>query len=321
VSSALAELAHALAGRRAPDGGFAALPDGPADTESTALAALATQAAPPASALGGARASLDWLLVRQRPDGAFPHTDAVPEPSWATAWAALALARGEAGAEPLVRAAHWLVAREGRRPGLVARALGRLTGQHARLEQDRTLRGWPWHAAAASWVEPTAAALLALRTLAGEAPVSGARERIAEGERLLWDRACVGGGWNYGNRRVLGEALAPFPDTTALALLALQGSARAEALAESRAALAALLDERASSLALALGALAFELHAGEAEALRSQGAEAPRSRDAEALRARLAARIEAAGPPAETRSLAFTLLALGGGARLLEVPA
>ena len=301
MSSALAELAHALAGRRAPDGGFAAVPDGPADTESTALAALATRASAP----DGARASLDWLLVRQRPDGAFPHTDAVPEPSWATAWAALALVRGEAGAEPLVRAAHWLVAREGRRPGLVARALGRLTGQQTRLEQDRTLRGWPWHAAAASWVEPTAAALLALRALAGEAPVSGARERIAEGERLLWDRACVGGGWNYGNRRVLGEALAPFPDTTALALLALQGSARADGLAEGCATLGALLDERASCLALALGALALELHA----------------RDAGALRTRLAARIEAAGPPAETRSLAFALLALGGGARLLRVPA
>jgi hypothetical protein len=297
MSSALAELGQALAERRAPDGGFAALPDGPADTESTALAALA-------SAGRSARPALDWLLARQRPDGAFPHTDAVGEPSWATAWAALALARNEVSAEPLVRAARWLVAREGRRPGPLARALGRLTGQHRVLEQDRTLRGWPWHAAAASWVEPTAAALLALRVLAEEAPVAGAEARIAEGERLLWDRTCVGGGWNYGNRRVLGEALLPFPDTTALALLALQASPRAEALAEGCAALEALLDARASCLALALGALAFELHA----------------RDAAPLRARLVARIGASGPPAETRALAFALLALRGGTGL-RVPA
>jgi hypothetical protein len=103
---------------------------------------------------------------------------------------------------------------------------------------------------------------------------------------------------------VLGEALEPFPDTTAFALLALQGSARREALAESCDALEALLDEKASSLALALGALAFELHA----------------RAAEPLRARLEARIEQLGPPHETRSVAFALLALGGGAALLRVP-
>ena len=53
------------------------------------------------------------------------------------------------------------------------------------------LRGWPWHAAAVSWVEPTATALLALRVLSTRVPVAGTDERIEEGERLLWDRACV----------------------------------------------------------------------------------------------------------------------------------
>jgi hypothetical protein len=114
----------------------------------------------------------------------------------------------------------------------------------------------------------------------------------------------VKGGWNYGNRRVLGEALEPFPDTTALALLALQGSARGEALAEGCDALERLLDEKASSLALALAALALELHA----------------RDAAPLRVRLEARVERIGPPRETRSIAFALLALTGGAELLRVP-
>jgi hypothetical protein len=301
VSNALARLADALEERRTPSRGFAALPGGRADTESTALALLGERAI--GSEAAGEAAN--WLATRQRADGAWPLTDAVPEPSWASAWAALALARSGAGAEPLERAAGWLVAREGRRPGLVARALGTLTGQDERLEQDRTLRGWPWHAAAASWVEPTASALLALRALDPQVPAAGARARIEEGERLLWDRACVNGGWNYGNRRVLGEALEPFPDTTAFALLALQGSPRREALAQGCEALAALLDEKASRLALALGALAFELH----------------GRDAAPLRARLAARIDAAGAPDETRSIAFALLALARGARLLAVPA
>jgi hypothetical protein len=299
VSSVLATLASSLEERRTPDAGFAAVPGGSPDSESTALAALARQAL----ALGTGDA-VGWIAARQRPDGAWPLTDAVAAPSWASAWAALALARSESGSESLARAARWLVAREGRRPGLLPRALGRLTGQHERLEQDLTLRGWPWHEAAASWVEPTASALLALRVLETRAPVAGARERIEEGERLLWDRACVKGGWNYGNRRVLGEALEPFPDTTALALLALQGSARREALAEGCDALERLLDEKASSLALALAALALELHA----------------RDAAPLRVRLEARVERIGPPRETRSIAFALLALTGGAELLRVP-
>jgi hypothetical protein len=300
VSNALAKLARSLGERCAPDGGYSAVPGGSPDTESTALAALALHAL----AEGGARDAPHWLAARQRADGAWPLTDAVPEPSWASAWAALALARSGAGAEPLGRAAGWLVAREGRRPGLVARAIGRLTNQDERLEQDFTLRGWPWHAAAASWVEPTAAALLALRVLSARAVVAGAGERIEEGERLLWDRVCVNGGWNYGNRRVLGEALEPFPDTTALALLGLQGSLLRKAVAESCEALLALLDERASSLALALGALALELHA----------------RGATSLRERLETRVERLGPPRETRSVAFALLALGGGAELLRIP-
>jgi hypothetical protein len=299
VSNAIAGLARSLAQRRTPEGAYPAVAGGAPDTESTALALLALHALADDSAQETAR----WLAARQRADGAWPLVDAVPEPSWASAWAAIALVRHAARAEPLARAASWLVAREGRRPGLLVRALVRLTPEHLRLEQDLALRGWPWHEDATSWVEPTAAALLALRALAERVSVAAAQERIAEGERLLWDRVCVNGGWNYGNRRVLGEVLAPFPDTTALALLALQGSARREALAESCDALATLLDERASGLALALGALAFELHA----------------RDATALRARLAAKVEGPGPPRQTRSIAFALLAFAGGAELLRV--
>jgi hypothetical protein len=51
-------------------------------------------------------------------------------------------------------------------------------------------------------------------------PVAAAR--IAEADRMLIDRACVGGGWNFGNSVVLGQDLRPYIATTALALLALQ---------------------------------------------------------------------------------------------------
>jgi hypothetical protein len=40
---------------------------------------------------------------------------------------------------------------------------------------------------------------------------------------MLLDRACPGGGWNAGNGVVYGEPLAPNPDASAIALLALAG--------------------------------------------------------------------------------------------------
>ena len=293
------ELLDCLAKRRTRDGGFAATEGGLANTEATALASLALG---PESETGAG--ALGWLLARQRADGAWPLTDTVPEPSWASAWALLALARVGTGSEPLLRGAHWLTEREGVRPARFARVLGVVTGQQRRVEQDPALRGWPWHAAAASWAEPTATALLALRSAATRVALPGAGPRIQDGERLLFDRMCVTGGWNYGNRRVLGEALEPFPDTTALVLLALQGSARHDEIARSFAVLEALLAAKASSLALALGALAATLHGREASVFESS----------------LARRIEERGPPEETRAVAFARLALAGDAARLRVP-
>jgi hypothetical protein len=299
MSKEAAKLVQALNERSVGDGGFSAFPGGIADTESTALCALALHASG-ASFVD----SLTWLGERQRTDGSWPRTDAVPEASWASAWVGVALARlDETNGDALSRVGAWLVQREGRRPGLLARAIGHLTNLEERLEQDLTLVGWPWHETAASWVEPSATALLALHSIRERVALPGAAERIEQGERLLWDRVCVDGGWNYGNRRVLGEVLLPFPDTTAFALLALQASPDEERLAESFGALERLLGQRASGLSLALGALAFELH----------------GRDASELRARVVARIDDSGSNRETRSLAFMLLALTGGAALLRI--
>ena len=51
---------------------------------------------------------------------------------------------------------------------------------------------------------------------------TGSQERLEQAERLLFDRQCAGGGWNYGNSEVLGQKLHAYVPTTALALLALQ---------------------------------------------------------------------------------------------------
>ena len=86
------------------------------------------------------------------------------------------------------------------------------------IDIDVRLVGWPWAEGNFSWVEPTAWAVLALRRV-GRAT----EPAVAEGMRLLLDRAFDEGGINYGNRLVLGRMTEPIPTPTALMLLALQG--------------------------------------------------------------------------------------------------
>jgi hypothetical protein len=134
-------------------------------------------------------------------------------------------------------------------------------------------------------VEPTALALVALRQTGPRSPELEAR--IAEGEHLLMDRMCPGGGWNYGNKRVLDFQLEPFPDVTALALLALRSSPFRSSMTGTLARLEELLASTPSTLALSLGALALDAYERPAErwreALATLHARPERWRDARSL--------------------------------------
>src|SRR5207247_1133256 len=92
------------------------------------------------------------------------------------------------------------------------------------VEFDPRYGGWPWQPGTSSWVEPTAHTLTALQRAASHIHDPRLAERIAMGERMLLDRRCRDGGWNYGNRRVLGVDLPSYPESTALALIALAGN-------------------------------------------------------------------------------------------------
>jgi len=87
--------------------------------------------------------------------------------------------------------------------------------------QNSSLRGWNWTPGTASWVEPTALALLFLRSLPADmlSPQVAKRRQLAE--RMLYDRMCPGGGWNSGNPLVYGVAGVPRIGPTVWALLAL----------------------------------------------------------------------------------------------------
>lgn len=123
--------------------------------------------------------------------------------------------------------------------------------------QNNALQGWSWIAGTFSWVEPTAWCLLALKKWAPVANPPVDAKRVADAEALLFDRCCVNGGWNYGNSNMLGQELAPYVPTTAVALLALQDHPAHPAFVRSVAWLEreALSERSGSALALALIAL------------------------------------------------------------------
>lgn len=129
------------------------------------------------------------------------------------------------------------------------------------FQQDSTLRGWPWSDETFSWVEPTSWCLLALKKMrARDASANRAvAARIDEAERLLIDRCCRNGGWNFGNSAVLGQDLRPYVATTAIALLALQDRPVDVAVVKSLTYLQAHALEQTSGLSLALSLICFHV--------------------------------------------------------------
>ena len=133
------------------------------------------------------------------------------------------------------------------------------------LNLDPALQGWSWVMGTASWVEPTAYALLALKSNGMQAD-----ERVRMGQEFLFDRACYEGGWNYGNKEVLAVKLDPMPTNTCFALLALQDADRQhEVIRKSLAYLEDEISQRQSTMLLALGALCLNIYGHPTQSLIS----------------------------------------------------
>jgi hypothetical protein len=275
MASALHDrLVGVLREARAADGGFGPLAGRVAEVEPTAIAALALDDP----------AGRDWLATHQRRDGRFTVVPGPVQSTSATALAALALDPGPARDRALA---------------VLPRLQARRAGPDRLVPHDPATRGWGWTPTTFGWVEPTAWAVLALRRLRPATP------EIADGLRVLADRECTGGGWNYGNRVVYGEALAPFVQTTAAAVLALQG-AEPELLARGRRILLDRALEEQGGLSLALASTALRL-TGEAP---------PPEIDAA-----LADRFAATAFLGDVTAIAWAALATGPGLERLRVGA
>jgi hypothetical protein len=229
------------------DGGWGYTAGEPSCVEPTAAAAMALRGE--AEATETRAAAGRWLLAVQHRDGGWGLDGHDPESGWLTAWAVLALAAVGGADDAVRRGAAWL--RAVKSPAEYDE-LQSEAQEKARI--DISLYGWPWLPDQASWVEPTALALLALGSLPDGAPSAA---RLDEGARYLTDRRCAGGGWNFGNPVMLGANLPAHACPTAWALLALAQHGRDAIRAEDLATLRGEMARDGGTLALGWGLLAL----------------------------------------------------------------
>ena len=119
--------------------------------------------------------------------------------------------------------------------------------------------GWGWTTDARSTVEPTSRVLAAVHVLT---PADYAIR--AEAIRLLRERQCADGGWNYGNASVNDVDLRGYAQTTAIALAALQRGT-AVARRPGHRVPAPELAREPGGLTTAQAVVAFRLHGVEDE--------------------------------------------------------
>jgi hypothetical protein len=292
-----------LLGAQNEDGGWGAVKGKRSNTESTSFVLMALKSLEGNPFDRQTTAGLKWLLQRQKDDGSWSLNDASKQSSWTTPIAALALLSFQDQREHALGAAKWILTQEGRKPGWVATLLFRLSLLKKITELDPYLSGWSWTAGAFSWVEPTSYSLMTLKKLKRSLDGTNCEERIRQGEMLIYDRMCENGGWNYGNSRVLGEALWPYPDVTAVALIALQDQAMSETNQKSLRALDAMLREAGSGTALGWGILCLTLY----------------KQDVQEWKKILVKNFEKTRFLGEIKAVALALLAVGNGASLFRV--
>jgi hypothetical protein len=171
------------------------------------------------------------LIKWQNRDGSWPSFVGDREGSWTTALGLLAVGISGGPGSATERAARWLVAIRGHEAHWLWRWKFKFADRQASINPDKF--GWPWVSGANSWVIPTAFAIVALKQFTACNRVEAANRRIRTGVDMLFDRVCVGGGWNAGNRMVYGMPLTPHVEATAIALMALQDEPQSPLIFES----------------------------------------------------------------------------------------
>lgn len=216
------------------------------------------------------KAALRWLLSQQDTGGAWFYNRPLRQGAWVTAPVVLALSPFKAYQPAARRGAAWLLQQRGERLSFLQAIRFWLSDRHQTAGMNPNLQGWSWVSGTTSWVEPTAYALMALHKLGAMLDRQVVDERICHGEALLYNRMCVNGGWNYGNAVVLDQALVPFPDTTAMSLIALQAHRDRRENQMSLNVLNKIVEQERSGLSLSWAAICRIVYGQPAASLQSQ---------------------------------------------------
>jgi len=286
-----------------PDGGWGAIAGKQSNTESTALGLLALRSLDDSRENSVLEKAEQWLANTQNPDGSWSYGAGSKAPSWSTALAVMALSDSSVEGERLVRAGNWILAQEGSKPGILAKLILALSFQKKAVHLNDDLVGWSWTPGSFSWVEPTSYCLIALKKIKSRLSAKAVQERVDQAELMIYDRMCEGGGWNYGNAAVYGDPLWPYPDITALALIALQDHKERNDNRVSLRALSKMAETTDSGLALGWATICLSVY-GE---------------DISELRKRLDQKFAKTKFLGETKPVALAILASEDGARLLRV--
>ena len=249
------DLCAVLATRQLPNGGWPALSS--SSQASLEASALAHFALVPDSARVGARAT-DFLLNVQNPNGSWPAflgDDHVG--SWTTSLVIIALRSAAEASAQRALGGEWLIRSAGKESSWFWKWKFRTTDRHVRFDPDKF--GWPWLPDTNSWVVPTAFAIRAL-TQPGGRSSEASKRRVELGIQMLLDRCCPDGGWNAGNGIVYGSPMAPHPDDTAIALLALSSYAREPVVTASLDWLTSVAPNLSAPWSLAWSILALATH-------------------------------------------------------------
>ena len=285
------------------DGGWGAVFGKQSNTESTALGLLALRSLENSSANPAVRKAEYWLSSSQKSDGSWPYGAGATASSWSTALAVIALSDSGVEGERLVRAGDWILAQEGSKPGILAKLILALSFQKKAIHLNDDLIGWSWTANSFSWVEPTSYCLLAIKKIKSRLSAKTFKERVDQAELMIYDRMCEGGGWNYGNAAVYGDPLWPYPDITALVLIALQDHRERNQNQVSLRILAKVAETTDSGLALGWSSICLSLY----------------GHDNSGLKQRLHQRFVRTKFLNETKPIALSILAAGDGSRLFRV--
>jgi hypothetical protein len=205
------------------DGGWGFQHRSESRVEPTAWALLAlSESATDDSAADATAPGLQYLLRAQLTDGSWPAAAGQGKGCWVTSLACLALISQAQFHENLAHGLRWLANERPGEAGRWFRLLRRLTAVRRTVVQNDSYYGWGWTSGTASWVEPTSAALVALRNGLPELLPAQVQRRIQLAEAMLYDRMSPGGGWNCGNPLVYGVPGEPQVCQTSWALLALR---------------------------------------------------------------------------------------------------